>query len=195
MSNTIEEYPVVHYNPLHYIPLSVFKNQWVNAKEESAELADDPYAYNPHAGSFSAMLYSSAPFILLVTIAIILLNAMVVRSAHPDASLGAYLGSPSMIIALTAFTMSLVSIYRKSRFVKKLKNSVDYAVLESARLYLLQRYGFLPENWTGRFIGYLTGENIPDNRFSEKYQLTVKNYKGYHVFMVTNVNGEAPVKY
>jgi hypothetical protein len=194
MSATAEEYPVVNYNPAHYIPLNAFKKQWADYKEDGAERVEDPYGQNPHASNFSATLYSCAPFIVLVSMVVILINTMGMRAAQPEAALGAYLSSPTMLFALVCFGVGLGSLYKKARFAVKQKNAVDFALLESVRRYLVQRYGFLPANWEERFISYLVGEDVTENRFSENYELTVKHYRGFNVILVANINGEAPVK-
>jgi hypothetical protein len=194
MSIAAEHYPVVNYDPAHYIPLSVFQNQWDTFKEEGSEQVEDPYGRNPQASSFAAGLNACAPFVIIVAMMVILINTMGVRAVNPEAGLGVYLSSPTMLLALVAFTVSLVTVFRKVKFAVALKDSADFAVLESARRYLTQRYEVLPENWEIRFINYLVGEEVAENRFSEEYQLTVKPYKGHNVIMVANINGEAPVK-
>lgn len=194
MSTATEEYPVVNYNPEHYIPINVFQKQWYVLKEDGFHRSEDPYGRNPAASNFSAGMNSAAPFIILASMMVILVNAMSVRSISLNSSLGDYLNSPTMIFALVAFLVSFTYMRKKISFATKLRNAADFAVLESARRYLTQRYATVPENWEDRFISYLLDEEVPENRFSEKYELTVKSYKGYRVIMVANLNGEAPLK-
>lgn len=194
MSTVTEEYPVVDYNPAHYVPIDVFQNQWFSLKEDSFNRVEDPYGMNPAASRFSAGMTSTSPFIILASMTVILVNAISVRSSSTTAPLGDYLNSPTMIFALVAFIVSSTYLRKKMNFAVKLKNASDFAVLESARRYLVQRYETVPENWEERFISYLVEEEVAENRFSEKYELTVRPYKGYRVIMVANINGEAPRK-
>lgn len=194
MSIATEEYQVVNYNPTHYIPMTEFQNRWHNMKMDGINRVEDPYGMNPAASNFSAGITSSAPFIILASMMVILVNGMTVRTHAMNASLGDYLSNPTMIFALVAFIVSFTYLRKKMNFAVKLKKAADFAVLESARRYLTQRYETLPENWEDRFISYLVEEEVPENRFSEKYELTVRPYKGYQVIMVANINGEAPKK-
>lgn len=192
--NATEEYPVVNYNPAHYIPVNVFRQQWENTKEDGINRVEDPYGQNPDASTFTAGLHAMSPYIITVAMVLIIINTMGVRSADPAASLGVHLGNPAMWLALIAFTVGVSSLFRKIKFAVKVKNAGDFALLESARRYLIQRYDLLPEGWEDRFISYLVGEEVKENRFSEDYELTVRNYKGFNVIMIANINGEAPVK-
>lgn len=194
MNAAIEEYPVVSYNPSHYIPVKVFRHQWETAKEDGFNRVEDPYGQNPEASSFAAALHSMSPYVVTVAMLVIILNTMGVRSADAQASLGVHLGNPAMWIAITAFVLGLSSLFKKISFAAKVKNAVDFSLLESARRYLIQRYDILPEGWEDRFISYLVGEEVKENRFSKDYELVVKNYKGFNVIMIANINGEAPVK-
>jgi hypothetical protein len=184
----------MNYDPNHYIPLNLFQKQWKAAKENGASLVEDPYALNPLMRDLSATMRSCAQFIMLFAMIVISLTAMGIRGANPEAPLGAYFANPIMWGAVGFFVYSSVLMYQKVSFAVKLKNAADFALLESARRYLKQRYGFLPINWENRFISYLIGEPVQENKFSETYNLTVTNYKGFQVFMIRNVNGEAPVK-
>lgn len=194
MNTTTEDCPVVNYNPAQYIPMNLFKNQWAEAKLRGAERVNDPYGRNPNAGTVSLYFNSSLPFILMISMAVITLSIISVRAIAPNSPLIVYVQSPITVLALVAFICSLVSIYRRNRFSAKLKNAADFAVMESARRYMKLRYGFLPMGWEDRFISYLVGEEVKEDRFSETYQLNVRNYKGNMVLMVSNINGEAPRK-
>jgi hypothetical protein len=194
LSIATEEYQVVNYNPTHYIPITEFQNRWHNMKMDGVDRVEDPYGRNPAASNFSAGIASSAPFIILASMMVILVNGMTVRTHAMNASLGEYLSNPTMIFALVAFIVSFTYLRKKMNFAVKLRKAADFAVLESARRYLTQRYETLPENWEDRFVSYLVEEEVPENRFSEKYELTVRPYKGYRVIMVANINGEAPQK-
>ena len=194
MNAATEKYPVVNYHPEEYIPISVFQNQWAALKMDGIDRTEDPYGRNYNASPFSASLAVYSPFIIVASMLVILVNAMSVRAISTNAPLGEYLRNPTMIFALVAFGVSFTYLRKKINFATKLKNAADFSVLESARRYLTQRYETIPENWEERFISYLVDEPVPENRFSEKYELTVKPYKGYQVIMVANVNGEAPLK-
>lgn len=194
MSATANHYPLVDYNPAHYIPIGSFQKHWLLLKEEGANRVEDPYGRNPDATAFGAGLNATAPFVLIISMMVILASVMGIRASNIQAGIGSYLSSPSMVFALVMFFVALGVLYKKVKFAASLKNSADFSVLESARRYLKQRYGFLPKNWEHRFISYLVDEEVPENRFSETYELTVKNFKGYNVIMVTNINGEHPVK-
>jgi hypothetical protein len=194
MNTASQEYSVVNYNPAHYVPLNVVQRQWELDKEQGADRVEDPYGLNPDASTFSAGLNAGAPFILIISMMVITISTMGIRASNASASLGDYLTNFAMIVALVPFIVSLTILFRKIRFAMAQKNAADFALLESARRYLKQRYGFLPKDWENRFISYVVGEEVKENRFSENYQLTVRNYKGYNVIMVANINGEAPVK-
>lgn len=194
MNAVTEEYPVVNYNPEHYIPMSVFQDQWANLKLDGINRVDDPYGRNPAASRFSATMNLYSPFIILAAMMVILVNAMGVRAVSANSPLSEYLTSPTMVFALVAFIVSLTYLRKKIKFAVRLKNAADFAVLESARRYITQRYETIPEDWEDRFISYLIDEKVTENRFSEKYDLTVRPYKGYQVIMVANINGEAPLK-
>lgn len=194
MSIATEEYPVVNYNPEQYIPINVIQSHWYALKEDGFYRSEDPYGRNPAASNFSAAMHSSAPFVILASMMVMLINAISVRSVSLNSPLSDYLRNPTMLFALVAFIVSFIYMRKKASFAAKLRNAADFAVLESARRYLTQRYQTVPENWEERFISYLLDEEVPENRFSENYDLTIKNYKGYRVLMVANINGEAPLK-
>lgn len=190
MHITTEDCPVVDYNPAQYIPLNLLQTQWEDSKINAAERVQNP------ANATSLFLgYSSfAPIVLLISMGMISLSVMSVRAIAPQTSLLSYFYSPLTILAIVAFFVSVSVIYRRNRIILQLKNAADFAVMESARRYLKLRYGFLPAGWEDRFVSYLVNEEVKEDRFSETYQLSVRNFKGSKVLMVCNISGEAPAK-
>lgn len=187
---TASGYPVFLYSPAQYVPVGSFQHQWAASKVDAMERATDPYGRNPEGSTLSAALNAYSPSILLASVLIFSLSGASIRGVNPEASLGHYFSNFPILFSLTFFTISLTFIIKNIRFNLSLKKSSDFAILESARIYLKRRYGFLPKNWEERFISYLLGEEVKVNRFSEEPELVVRRYQGVDVFMIANVNGE-----
>lgn len=190
-SVTATRYPVVNYNPESYVPLSLFQSQWNNMKATAGELMDDFYRESRKKNALGELFEAIAPITLLISMLILSLFARPISTAN---AFSTFMQQPFVWFLLAAFGFSALSVFNRSRFSSDEKRALDFSVMESARRYLRQRYGFLPQNWEERFTSYLAGEEVKDDRFSETYQLTVRNYRGYDVLMVTNMHGEAPVR-
>lgn len=171
---------IVNYDPDHYLPVELLDRQWKMAKLSVGEVKGHPEIRHIKRGEVGVLLDIIAPSSMMISITAFYLLSL------------SNTGLLSWIF-LSSFLFFAAVMVKKIRYFAKKKNEVDFAVLETFRIYLHRRYGFAPEGWMERFIAYVNDEEVPENRFSTDYMLTVRTIKGHAVFMVCNVDGEAPL--
>lgn len=186
-----KRYPVTPINPEQYVPLKVFIMMWKMNRLKSSESISDAEILNPKNGNLSQFAYVVAPPMLMMSMVLLLLNAPGLSNVE---SLTAFFSMFSLWLMLGIFGVTLSLVFKRTKLATNEKNAGDFAVLESARQYLQNRYETVPPNWEERFVSYLVGEPVADNKFSTDYELKVRNFKGYDVLMIANVDGEAPLK-
>lgn len=182
MSYKTVAHPLMKYNPGHYIPIDLIRQQWEYSKISGLDRIN---AYDEEKGGLISMI---SPFVFSISVFVFLPTALAGRE-----SLAHYLSSPLTCIMLLLFIVSGWHFYKRIKNATVEREAADYAVLESTRQYIQNRYGFTPKGWEERLISYLVNEPVKDDRFSEEYKLSVRNFKGHPVIMVTNINGEAPL--
>lgn len=185
-----KRYPVTQINSEQYVPMQVFGMMWTMNRLKGSESLSYLNQLNPSEKLIS-LVKSLSPLALMISMVILIMSASSLTRA---ASVAAAFSNPFLLVVMGIFGTSLYLVVKKVQTATNEKNAGDFAVLESARQYLQNRYETLPQNWEERFIGYLVEEKVPDNKFSTEYELKVRNFKGYDVLMIANVDGEAPLK-
>lgn len=187
-------FPIVHYNAHSNIPMDEFREAWDSNINWAIDAAYDPDMQEEGSNYFFSIINVFASKVMIISLALLTLLVTAVSNNSGTTTIFTYLGVPFIILALLVAVFSMVAMQKSDRRAQSLKNGADFVVLESARLWLKARYGFLPENWEENFISLLVEEPHKEDRFTETYQLTTRTINGEELLIVRNINGEAPVE-